>query len=77
MAKNDVDGKIYTYDSNLLCMGTGLLVIKAGELASEGKSVAEILPVLDELKEKAFVIFSVDTLEYLQREVEYHLLRQQ
>lgn len=67
MAKNDVDGKIYTYDSNLLCMGTGLLVIKAGELASEGKSVDEILPVLDELKEKAFVIFSVDTLEYLQK----------
>ncbi len=57
MAKNDVDGKIYTYDSNLLCMGTGLLVIKAGELASEGKSVAEILPVLDELKEKALLYF--------------------
>ncbi|UWD48608.1 DegV family protein [Clostridioides difficile] len=67
MAKNDVEGEIYTYDSNLLCMGTGLLVIKAGELVSEGKSINEILPVLDELKEKAFVIFSVDTLEYLQK----------
>ncbi len=38
-------------------MGTGLLVIKAGELASEGKTVDEILPVLDELKRRLLLYF--------------------
>lgn len=65
MVKNDVDGKIYIYDFNLFCMGIGLFVIKVGEFVSEGKFVVEILFVLDELKEKVFVIFLVDILEYL------------
>lgn len=67
MAKNDIDGEIYVYDSNMLCFGIGMMVIKAAELSREGKTIDEIIAVLDKMKEDVFVLFSVDTLEYLQK----------
>lgn len=67
MAKNDIDGEVYVYDSNMLCFGIGMMAIKAGELCKEGKSVEEIVLALDKMKDEIFVLFSVDTLEYLQK----------
>lgn len=67
MAKNDIDGDVYTYDSQTLTYLVGMLVVKAAQLASEGKDIDEIISEIDKLREKTLVLFSVDTLEYLQK----------
>lgn len=67
MAKNDTEGEIYTYDSQTLTYLIGMLVVKAAQLAQEGKDVEEIISEIDKIREKTYVLFSVDTLEYLQK----------
>ncbi|RDY26054.1 DegV family protein [Romboutsia weinsteinii] len=67
MAKNDLEGTIHTFDSASFSFGIGILVVKAGELAKEGKSIDEILSTIEKMKKEVFVLFSVDTLEYLQK----------
>ncbi|MBO3444383.1 DegV family protein [Clostridium sp. CCUG 7971] len=67
MAKNDTEGEIYTYDSQTLTYLVGLLVVKAAQMAKEGKEIEEIISEIDKLREKTYVLFSVDTLEYLQK----------
>ena len=67
MAKNDTEGEIYVYDSNNLTFGAGFFVVKAAEMINEGKSIDEVFKVLDEIKEKYILMFSVDTLEYLKK----------
>ncbi|MGX4598396.1 DegV family protein [Faecalimicrobium sp. JNUCC 81] len=67
MAKNDTEGEIYTYDSQTLTYLVGLLVVKAAQMAQEGKEIEEIISEIDKLREKTYVLFSVDTLEYLQK----------
>lgn len=67
MAKNDIDGDIYTYDSLAFSYVIGILVVKAAQLAQEGKDIDEILEEVKILREKTYVLFAVDTLEYLQK----------
>lgn len=67
MAKNDTEGEIYIYDSNNLTFGAGFFVVKAAEMINEGKTIEEVFKVLDEIKEKYVLMFSVDTLEYLKK----------
>jgi DegV family protein with EDD domain len=67
MAKNDIGGEIYTYDSQAFSYVIGILVVKAAELAQQGKHINEILDEIEKLREKTYVLFSVDTLEYLQK----------
>lgn len=67
MAKNDSEGDIYIYDTYNFSFGAGIFVVKAAELIDEGKSIEEIFEELDRLKEKSILMFSVDTLEYLQK----------
>lgn len=67
MAKNDLDGEIYTYDSKAFSYVIGILVVKAAQLAKEGKNIEEIMDEVYKLREKTKVLFSVDTLEYLQK----------
>lgn len=66
MAKNDLDtDNIYTYDSQTFSFGIGYLVVKAAELAKEGKSPNDIIEILNDIREKSYLLFSVDTLDYL------------
>lgn len=67
MAKNDTEGEIYVYDTYNFSFGAGIFVVKAAELINEGKSIDEVIEALDILKEKSILMFSVDTLEYLQK----------
>lgn len=68
MAKNDLDtNKIYTYDSQSFSYGIGVLVVEAAKLAKQGKVAEEIINELKKLREKSYLLFSVDTLEYLQK----------
>ena len=65
MAKNDIEGDIYIYDTNNLTFGSGFFVVKAAEMIKEGKTIEEVFKALDEIKEKYVLMFTVDTLEYL------------
>lgn len=67
MAKNDIDGEIYTYDSQAFSYVIGILVVEAARMASEGYDIDEIMKAIEELRDKTYVLFSVDTLEYLQK----------
>lgn len=65
LAKNDIDGDVYIFDTYSLCIGGGMLIEKAAQMANEGKSIKEIINKLEEYREKVQVYFSVDSLDYL------------
>jgi DegV family protein with EDD domain len=54
-------------DSGQLSLGTGFQVETAARMANEGKSMAEILAVLDEMMPRIFVTAGLQTLDYLRR----------
>lgn len=58
---------VYPVDSLNLSSGSGMLVLKAGELAEQGLSAEEIVKKLEEYREKLDVSFVLRTLEYLQK----------
>ncbi|MBQ0110526.1 MAG: DegV family protein [Oscillospiraceae bacterium] len=60
-------GNIYTVDSQNLSTGVGHLVIKAAELAKSGKTVDEILAVIEKMKPCVRASFVLDKLEYLHK----------
>lgn len=61
------DFKVYSYDSKLTVYIMGLLVIKAAKMAAEGKTVDQIISVLDQLTATIGVYFVVDDLQNLAR----------
>lgn len=62
---NDLDLDII--DTKAASGGFGLIVLKAAQMAKEGKSKAEILKVIEFYKENMEHIFTVDNIEYLFR----------
>lgn len=66
-AELDAEDKVYVVDSANLSTGEGLLVIEAAIMAQEGKSGAEIVARMEELKPLVRASFVVDTLTYLHR----------
>ncbi|MCA1063084.1 DegV family protein [Rossellomorea aquimaris] len=52
-------------DSRFISKGLAFQVIEAAKLAKEGKTIEEILLVLDEIREKTSLFVVVDTLENL------------
>lgn len=54
-------------DSRQLSLGTGFLVQSAAELAQAGRTVAEILPILEDQIKRTYVAASLDTLKFLRR----------
>ena len=66
MAAEEMDG-IYAVASANLSTGSGLLVLKAAELANEGKSAAEIVEAIDNLRSKVDASFVIDSLTYLHK----------
>lgn len=67
MAKNDTEGDIHLYDASNLTFGAGMFVLRAAELAEQGKTIEEIIPELDLIKEKYCLVFSIDSLNHLQK----------
>ncbi len=59
--------RVHVIDSANLSTGIGLQVIRAAELAAEGKSAAEIVAEIEEIKNKVRASFVIDTLVYLHR----------
>ncbi|MBQ8814677.1 MAG: DegV family protein [Lachnospiraceae bacterium] len=60
-------GNVYPIDSRNLSTGSGLLVIAAAELVSEGYSVEEIVEQLNEMSARVDASFVLQTLEYLKK----------
>ncbi len=72
LARNNVldekeDAEIYVYENCQLSYGYGLWVIEAAKMAAQGKSAQEILAMLDEKIKNVEILFSVATLDYLQK----------
>ncbi|MGM0365119.1 MAG: DegV family protein [Actinomycetota bacterium] len=65
--KKIADKKIEIIDSQLVHMPLGFLVLKAAQLAQEGKSFDEIIAEVEEMKGKIKALFIPRTLEYLQK----------
>ncbi|MDQ0269099.1 DegV family protein [Cytobacillus purgationiresistens] len=67
-AGNMVEGiEVYPFDSEISCMVQGFYVLKAAEMAAEGKAPDEIMAQLDEMKKSIRAYFMVDDLSNLQR----------
>lgn len=67
VAENREYDHLWVIDSCNLSTGIGLQVLKAAELASEGKSAGEIVSFITAARERVRASFVVDTLTYLAR----------
>lgn len=59
--------KLYIIDSQSLSTGIGLQVVKAAQLAEEGKSAKDIVSIIESKRADVRASFVVDTLTYLER----------
>ncbi|MGC8780614.1 MAG: DegV family protein [Anaerolineae bacterium] len=68
VARDSLPGMpIDVVDSKSISIGLGLLVEKAVEMATAGATRQEIVAKLEDMREKIRILFSIQTLEYLQR----------
>jgi DegV family protein with EDD domain len=58
---------VTVFDSGNLTLGTGLQAIMAAEAAAEGRSMAEILDMLEDQRERTYCFAALDTLKFLRR----------
>jgi DegV family protein with EDD domain len=63
----DMSERVFPIDSANLSTGIGLQILRAAELALEGKKGAEIVCEIESLKDKVLASFVIDTLTYLYR----------
>jgi DegV family protein with EDD domain len=61
------DARISMHDSCTASLGLGMRVLRAAELAKEGRGVDEIVAELERLKGRSGLYITVDKLDYLQR----------
>lgn len=61
------DADIEVFDSLSISMGTGYHVLEAARAAGEGKSMGEILQLLEGIRSRTHLYFTPATLKYLQR----------
>lgn len=67
LAKVDIEGELYIFDSMNISFGCGLLVLEAARMAKEGKDLKTILERLEFLRDRVHVNLSPGTLEYLKK----------
>lgn len=58
---------VTVYDSGQLTLGTGLQAVAAAKAAADGRSMGEILEMLEDLRPRIQVFAVLDTLEFLRR----------
>lgn len=58
---------IYIFDTMALSYGCGIIAVEAAKMVKENKSIEQILQKLEYMRETVDYIFTVDTLEYLQK----------
>ncbi len=62
---SEVKIKVTAFDSLTLAYAEAYMALEAHRLAKEGKSIAEILPHLEKIRDNDKIFFAVDTLLYL------------
>lgn len=65
--KNLKRNNIVIIDSSLASSSLGLLVLESAKIIKEGKDLEEVVNIIEQLKTKIKTIFTLDTLEYLQK----------
>lgn len=60
-------GKVTLVDSKSASLGIGLMAIEASRRAKAGESAEQIAAYLNEVKERTHILFSLDSLEFLQK----------
>ena len=66
-AKEYDKGRVFVIDSQSLSTGIGLQVLRAAEMARQGKRAEDIVTEIDTARSKVKASFVVDTLTYLAR----------
>ena len=59
------DDHIAVFDTFNIAAGEAMMLIEAAKMASAGKTIAEILPRLEVMRDRMKLYFVLDTLEYL------------
>ena len=67
IAKEDIDGEVYAFDSMNISFGCGMLVLEAAKMAQKGMSAKEILKELEVKRDEIYVTLALGSLEYLYR----------
>ncbi len=67
LAAQEAPVPVTVFDSGSLSLGVGFLAWSAAEVAADGAAVAQILPLLRDLRKRTHVVAVLDTLEYLRR----------
>ncbi|PNY79955.1 DegV family protein [Deinococcus koreensis] len=65
LAAQEFDGRVTVLDTASVSMGLGMRVLRAAELAAQGRSVPEIVEALERVGSQADLRFTVDTLDFL------------
>ena len=71
-AKETTAVPVTVFDSRQLSLGTGFEVLSAAQAAEEGRSVQEIITILEEQISRTHVFAALDTLEFLRRSGRMH-----
>jgi DegV family protein with EDD domain len=66
-AEDTIAAQVTLFDSQQLTMGLGLLVISAAKEAIAGRTIKEIVALLEERVSRTHILAVLDTLEYLRR----------
>lgn len=66
LAAEEVPG-VYVVDSGNLSVGHGMLVLAAAEAAEAGRSVGEILALLEDMTSRVEMSFVLDRLDYMKK----------
>jgi DegV family protein with EDD domain len=59
--------KITLVDTRSVTLGCGMMAIEAARMARDGKSVAEIVDRVNAIADRMHILFTLDTLEFLQK----------
>lgn len=66
-AARTISERIRVFDSKSISLGIGLQVREAVQMIKQGLNLQEIVASLQEMRHRTEVLFSLDTLEYLQK----------
>lgn len=67
LAANEVDARVEVFDSQNASLGAAFMVRRAAAMRDAGKPLSEIVSALEDIRERSKLIFTVSTLEYLQK----------
>ncbi|MDZ7704606.1 MAG: DegV family protein [Trueperaceae bacterium] len=67
IAAKESDTPVTVFDSRATSVGLGMMVRRAAALRDQDKPLGEIMKELERIRDKAFIRFSVDSLDFLRK----------